>query len=567
MSLNMNRISTLSLWLDALDTNFISYNTSNQVSRWIDKSSNAYQFVPLRSDFPPIWSTNSVLFSPSSFQLFSEVAIPPTSTTDTFVVLSPTLLNGPRQPFFDNADFTASETDGRINTQVYADGCEYFHQVYANGYTMGSIVYRGELYTTTYTNSDIGNVNTIPNYLQKYNPTNITFERFLPASTQMTTMRSLSVYNGLLAMAGDSFVTFYNGSNGAIFSTNRLSSTTYAPIVYNRKLYVTSSGYLYTPCNATTYPQLYQYQDNSNFTLVSSMQAYLNAGNAGYYQTTCNAVTYNGTLWFINSDNINSGNITRLQGLTYNSNSLSNGAIYAATVFNGNLTFGRNDIRIWKWVDQPSTFITTSRLNYGVPNGCAMVAYKGNLVPLKLGSGTSNTIDFLSGESNVFAAGGSLFTQTGTGYTNLNVNTSNGMIVHDGKLFFSANNNGYTYAYGNGTTLDSPVSTGQMILMFRKSPTLTQLWVNGSLAVSRPVNFTYDRQVPRRMYIGGAAGMLNSAFSDPGTDHLHGCIYSYVEYDTNLNTENRQTAEGLLAWRFGLQGNLPASHPYAFSSP
>jgi hypothetical protein len=123
------------------------------------------------------------------------------------------------------------------------------------------------------------------------------------------------------------------------------------------------------------------------------------------------------------------------------------------------------------------------------------------------------------------------------------------------------------FAYGNGTTLDSPVSTGQMLLMFRKSPTITQLWVNGSLAVSRPVNFTYDKQVPRRMYIGGAAGMLNAAFSDPGTDHLHGCIYSYTQYQSNLNTENRQRAEGLLSWRFGLQGNLPASHPYAFSSP
>jgi hypothetical protein len=432
---------------------------------------------------------------------------------------------------------------------------------------MGSIVYKGDLYTTTYTNSDIGNSNTIPNYLQKYNPNNITFERFLPASTLMTTMRSLSVYNGQLAIAGDSFLTFYNASNGAVFSTNRLSSTTYAPIVYNNKLYVTSGGYLYTPCNASTYPQLYQYQDNSNFAVVSSMQAYLNAGNVGYFQTTCNAVTYNGTLWFMNWDNVTNGSITRLQGLTYNSNSLSNGTIYGATVFNGNLTFARNDIRIWKYEDQRSTFITTSRLNYGVPNGCAMVAYKGNLVPLKLGTGTSNTIDFLSGESNVFAAGGSLFTQTGTGLTNLNVNTSNGMIVHDGKLFFSANNNGFTYAYGNGTTLDSPVSTGQMLLMFRKSPTITQLWVNGSLAVSRPVNFTYDRQVPRRMYIGGAAGMLNAAFSDPGTDHLHGCIYSYTQYQSNLNTENRQRAEGLLSWRFGLQGNLPASHPYAFSSP
>ena len=71
MSLNMNRISTLSLWLDALDTNFISYNSSNQVSLWIDKSSNAYQFIPLRGDLPPIWSTNALVFSPSSFHMIS----------------------------------------------------------------------------------------------------------------------------------------------------------------------------------------------------------------------------------------------------------------------------------------------------------------------------------------------------------------------------------------------------------------------------------------------------------------------------------------------------------------
>lgn len=60
--------------------------------------------------------------------------------------------------------------------------------------------------------------------------------------------------------------------------------------------------------------------------------------------------------------------------------------------------------------------------------------------------------------------------------------------------------------------------------------------------------------------------MLN-AYSDPGSDHLHGCIYSFAQYQSNLKSADRETAEGLLAWRFGLQGNLPASHPYAFSSP
>jgi len=558
----MNTISTLSLWLDALDTNFISYNTSNQISRWIDKSSNAYQFLPLRSDLPPILSTNAVLFGPSSFHMMSQTAVSTTSTSDTFVVIYPTPLNGPRQPFFDNADFTASETDGRINTQVYADGKEYFHTIPTSGPTMGSIVYKGDLYAATYSNVDPTTSNTIPNYLQKYNRTNMTFEN-VNVPFQMSSMRALSVFSSMIAVAGDKSVAFYNSLNQSTFSTTTLSSLTYSPIVYNQELYVTTQGSLYTPSNSITYPQLYKYTGNCNFTIVSSMQAYLNSGNGGYYQNTCNAVVYNGSLWFMNYDNINGGSITQLNGTTYNSNSFSNGTIYAASVYKGWLTFGRNDIRIWKWSDPNSTFLTTSRLNLGTPSGCAMVAYKGNLVPLKLATGSSNTIDFLSGESNVYAAGGSSFKQIGA---TINTNTSNCMSVHDGKLFFSANNNNYMYAYGNGTTLDVPVSTGISLLMFRKSPAFTQVWVNGALAFSRPVNFTYDRQISRSMYIGGAAGMLN-AYSDPGSDHFHGSIYSFTQYQSNLNSKDRQTAEGLLAWRFGIQGQLPASHPYLVSSP
>jgi hypothetical protein len=487
----MNRISTLSLWLDALDTNFISYNSSNQVSLWIDKSSNAYQFIPLRGDLPPIWSTNALVFSPSSFHMISMTAVSTTITSDTFVVVSPTLLNGPRQPFFDNSDFTGAETDGRINTQVYADGREYFSQVNTHGPTMGSIIYKGDLYTTTYSNVNVTQSNTIPNYLQKYNPNNLTFEKVIAAPFQMSSMRALAVFSSMIAVAGDTSVAFYNSSNQTTFSTTTLSSSTFTPIVYNQNLYVTTQGSIYTSSNATTYPQLYQYRGNCNFAIVSSMQAYLNAGNTGFYQVTCNAVTYNGSIWFINYDNVNGGNITTFNGLNYNSNSYSNGYVYAASIYNGSLIFGRNDIRLWKWSDLNSVFLTTNRLTFGTPNGSAMVAYKGYLVPLKIGTSTSNTLDFLSNDSNQYITGN-------RGYTNINSNTSNCMIVHDGRLFFNANCNNYMYAYGNGTTLDSPVSTGKMLLMFRKSPTTAQLWINGSLAISQNVNFTYDKQISRK---------------------------------------------------------------------
>jgi hypothetical protein len=35
----------------------------------------------------------------------------------------------------------------------------------------------------------------------------------------------------------------------------------------------------------------------------------------------------------------------------------------------------------------------------------------------------------------------------------------------------------------------------------------------------------------------------------------------------NMSTDDRQTVEGYLAWKWGLQGNLPMTHPYKYLSP
>jgi hypothetical protein len=146
------------------------------------------------------------------------------------------------------------------------------------------------------------------------------------------------------------------------------------------------------------------------------------------------------------------------------------------------------------------------------------------------------------------------------------------MIVHDGKLFMQ---NGYYTAgsiieYGNGTSVDQQYSTltaAPILLQIRKSPTVCQMFLNGVLVESQNVNFTYNNQYAREMWIGGAAGTMSSGQSDSGSDHFQGAIHTIAQYSSNLSIVDRQKVEGILAWTYGIQNILPASHPYAFSSP
>ena len=52
-----------------------------------------------------------------------------------------------------------------------------------------------------------------------------------------------------------------------------------------------------------------------------------------------------------------------------------------------------------------------------------------------------------------------------------------------------------------------------------------------------------------------------------GSYRLNGVIYEILFFDTSLNTLNRQTIEGYLAWKWALQSSLPSNHPYKNVSP
>ena len=66
--------------------------------------------------------------------------------------------------------------------------------------------------------------------------------------------------------------------------------------------------------------------------------------------------------------------------------------------------------------------------------------------------------------------------------------------------------------------------------------------------------------VPLRI---GFSGDLTPAFQGA----MRGYIYEMLVYNRNMGTEERQAIEGYLAWKWGIQGDLPGDHPYYMAPP
>ncbi|MBC7544659.1 MAG: DUF11 domain-containing protein [Candidatus Sericytochromatia bacterium] len=69
--------------------------------------------------------------------------------------------------------------------------------------------------------------------------------------------------------------------------------------------------------------------------------------------------------------------------------------------------------------------------------------------------------------------------------------------------------------------------------------------------------------------IGALSGTtsLNVGQDPAGGRYFNGTMSEVIICDTTLSLTDRQKVEGLLAWKWGAQGNLPVSHPYKTFSP
>jgi hypothetical protein len=572
---SISSLSSVVLWLDATDMSTISVNSiGNDVFQWRDKTSNGWIFNPVRLQDRPIKSTNAILFNQvSSFHFISQQRIPTYSTTDIFCIITPDSLLGARQPFFDNGDVTISETDKRINTQVYADGGEFYRAAYTSNTSRSFTIYRGELYTGM-------DINQNPNFLQRYNSNIRSFEVFpFPISTPF--IRGLGVYNGSLfafggggGNAGSNDRAFrWNGST-AFISTNTVSSSVYGGICYNKEFYTATAGFVVTGSNANTRPQLYRWSspnvnvslDSNNvgdgrWVLASEIQPGL-TGTGGSQITNNGYMVYRGDLYFVYDNNFSGMNRFNSR-LGMNPSLIYGGSMYSLGVFNGNMIMGFNDGRVFR--NNDNVRINFGRLNNGIPNGGGFVAYKGNLWVMK----QANTVEIFFGEQGGFQSN-SLFSNVTT--NTVNTGMFGGFIVHDGKLFMNANSSAFVYEFGNGVTLDRPIDTvlgnAPILLQIRKSPFSCQMYINGDLVENEATNFTFSNQPARFAYVGGAAGTLcGNAYNDPGSDHFQGGVHTVVQFNTILTTSERQRVEGILAWQYGISSILSASHPFKTAPP
>ena len=78
-------------------------------------------------------------------------------------------------------------------------------------------------------------------------------------------------------------------------------------------------------------------------------------------------------------------------------------------------------------------------------------------------------------------------------------------------------------------------------------------FINGSPMDNRPINSATGVNLT-------SSG--SSRLGDAAGGYLLGTIYEVLFFNTSVSTAQRQQLEGYLAWKWSLQGNLPANHPY-----
>ena len=536
-------IPNLSLWLDPTDASTMTFSAGNStdVLSWGDKSSNAYSFVPVNSNIRSQRSTNCIVINQSTSHYLSQQNIPGTQQSDFFCVVLDRSLRGPLTGIVQNADMMFLETDGRYHSQFFADGQETFTTLATNGITQGFFIYQGSLYHVSENNGAI-------NRFQS--------GAFALISTATTTvsLRGGAVYEGRV------YIPFNGGINvmnpnvtlqriAPAFTSNFIGTAVWNNEIYFGNATTTFAAFKYTPYGTTL----------------------TNVGNTGT-QNVGRMIVYNGGLYMVGESTgtflqlYNGGNVwASVFGQNFTLSRLF-------MVFSNTLVYGQaNTQRIIEWRQETgSLFLGSNNLTASAAN-LSVINYRGRIWTPTSANNANTYSQFLFSGKNRGTQGSSEFIQVNTQtFTTQPI----GAVVYDGSLFIGSQSAANVLRYGNGTTVDTNVSSinavvagAPRIVMLRKNQTNCGLWVNGTELSNRNVSFTYNNLSPQQTYIGGMAGTILTYNSDPGRDHFEGALYEVLNYTSTLTTDNRQRIEGYLAWKYGIQTYLPVGHPFINSPP
>ena len=95
----------------------------------------------------------------------------------------------------------------------------------------------------------------------------------------------------------------------------------------------------------------------------------------------------------------------------------------------------------------------------------------------------------------------------------------------------------------------------------------TRVWRNGiATATTAYAGDTADFDSTDQLWIGAYQNGTGTAPPTAGS-YLNGQMSEVVVTLSTLSTANRQNIEGYLAWKWGLEANLPVDHPYKNTPP
>jgi hypothetical protein len=179
---------------------------------------------------------------------------------------------------------------------------------------------------------------------------------------------------------------------------------------------------------------------------------------------------------------------------------------------------------------------------------CGMVANCGSLFPTGMtsfGVYFYNPTITLTGTSRA----GAIFTKTING---------RGSPMDIGKTYRA----GDTYTSPSFTGPDLSVSPYTSPVLFcvtiQATPSLWTEYTNGNLTLTYNTSTSYFDNGANYYFIGSSYGNGNL---------FAGTVAEVLVYTGALTDTDRQKAEGYLAWKWGIQGNLPSGHPYKNFAP
>ena len=237
----------------------------------------------------------------------------------------------------------------------------------------------------------------------------------------------------------------------------------------------------------------------------------------------------------------------------------------------------------------PSAFVPTSISNCSMwldgtdPAGTGTPPSNGATVSTwvdKSGSGINltavGTPTYVTASSSVYLNGSSYLQNTNFNFTNYtiffvsNQASDSGPLYTNNTLTTISGQSGFFPRYSNGNyylvqsdsgwlSAGSPFSYGITYLYSIQYDSLNNinLWSNGSIS---PTITGTAGSITRNKFL---LGKRNMGF----TENMTGNIFEVLQYNSDLGQTARQQVEGYLAWKWGLQANLPANHPYKAAAP